>query len=370
MTVVMLMSAALSATACPRTVGVDRTDRFLADAWSAYKQRYLRADGYVLDPSRGNGEVTSEGQGYTLLRAAWMRDAQTFDRVLAWTEQHLKRADGLHSWRWTPDNGGHLIDPNTASDADQEIAFALALGATAFGRPALLDRARELLLAIRHYASIPLPLGWFPAAGNWAVSDRIVNLSYFVPYAHPYFARIDPDGNWDTVTDAGYDLIAKVLSIPGVRLVPDFLHVDEEGEAALLPHDVTLSRDFGSDGMRLFWRTAFDCRLHGGTRACADHLGAHWLTMMLSRDGRLYTRYALDGSPVERTESVSFYATALPFLEIHSPATARPLRAERLSDDTLKDVMRRRDRYYDANWVWFGMALADGWLVRRTPAPD
>src|SRR5687767_12247556 len=142
------------------------TEDFLSDAWTAYKRLYIHADGYVLDRTRGEGEVTSEGQGYALLRAAWMRDRQTFDRVLAWTEQRLKRADGLYSWRWAPAHGGGILDANTATDADQEIAFALILGAEAFGRESLLSRARELLQAIRHNETIPVAEGWFPAAGN------------------------------------------------------------------------------------------------------------------------------------------------------------------------------------------------------------
>ena len=137
-----------------------------------------------------------------MLRAIWMRDEDAFDRSFRWTEQHLKRPDGLYSWLWTPAAGGKILDANTAADADQEIAFALILGSQVFLDPQMLVRARQILLAIRQNEKIEVGPGWFPAAGNWAVSQRIVNLSYFVPYAYPYFARIDPEGRWETAIES------------------------------------------------------------------------------------------------------------------------------------------------------------------------
>jgi hypothetical protein len=41
-----------------------------------------------------------------------------------------------------------------------------------------------------------------------------------------------------------------------------------------------------------------------------------------------------------------------------------------VGDDALDHLMRVDDRYYDANWAWFGLAAADGILARRTPSLD
>lgn len=110
-------------------------------------------------------------------------------------------------------------------------------------------------------------------------------------------------------------------------------------------------------------------RLHRAIRGCADPLGADHLTRMLARDGRLFTRYAVDGTPLERTESWSFYGAA-PYLRAHAPPTAASVRATRLGDETLRRVVDEPGRYYDANWVWFGLALADGLLLAGTPPVD
>ena len=364
-----LALAAAAAASC----GGERPDpggAFLEEAWAAYKTHYIHTDGFVLDPDRNGGEATSEGQGYALLRAVWMRDRPTFERVYRWTEERLRRPDGLYSWRWTPAGGGRIVDANTAADADQEIALALVLASAVFADVALLERARALLRAIRAGEALAVEDAWFPAAGNWAVADRIVNLSYFLPYAYPYFARVDPEGGWEQVTAAGYRLIARALAAEGARLVPDFMVVAEDGSIGRLGEDSPLSQDFTSDGMRLYWRAAFDCALHRAIRGCADPLGADQLTRMLARDGRLFTRYAVDGTPLERTESWSFYGAALPYLRAHAPPAAASVRATRLGDETLRRVVDEPGRYYDANWVWFGLALADGLLLSETPPVD
>ena len=352
-----LAIATLASVVCRPAPGPEA--EWLDTAWDAYKRTYLHHDGYVVDPGRGEGEVTSEGQGYALLRAAWMGDAPTFARVFEWTEQHLRRADGLYSWRWSPVGGGRVLDANTATDADQEIALALILASSAFDQADWLTRARELLTAIRRHASVETPGGWFPSAGNWAVADRIVNLSYFLPYAYPAFATIDPASRWEEATRTGYDLMARVLAIPGVRLIPDFMRVNEDGAASLLAAHAGVSGDFTSDAMRVYWRVALDCHLHQRTQACADPLNVRTLTQLLARDGRLFTHYTTGGMPLDTTESVSFSAMALPFLLLHAPAAAGAVRAERLTPSVLDEVATNRDRYYDANWVWFGLAAAE-----------
>jgi hypothetical protein len=52
------------------------------------------------------------------------------------------------------------------------------------------------------------------------------------------------------------------------------------------------------------------------------------------------------------------------------PQRARRWRVRELGDDALDQLMRVDDRYYDANWAWFGLAAADGVLARRTPSLD
>lgn len=87
------------------------------------------------------------------------------------------------------------------------------------------------------------------------------------------------------------------------------------------------------------------------------------------RDGRLTTRYALDGTPLAEDESLSFYAALLPGLRRHAPEVASTALEPRLDAEALGRLMAARDRYYDHNWVWLGLALDRGLIAARTPAP-
>src|SRR5581483_2836031 len=108
------------------------TYTLLQSSWEKYKTQFLNKDGRIIDPSQNN-ITTSEGQSYALLRAVWMDDKDTFDKVWTWTKNDLKRPnDHLFGWRWGKrssgtygfiENGGD----NSASDADSDIALALIL---------------------------------------------------------------------------------------------------------------------------------------------------------------------------------------------------------------------------------------------------
>ncbi len=328
---------------------------------------YVHADGYVLDRTRGGGEVTSEGQAYALLRAAWMGDLATFERVLRWTDERLRRPDGLVSWRWAPGGAGRLLDVNSATDADADLAFALIVAAARFERPSYLVRAREAVRAIRMASSIGVPAGWFPSAGNWATTSRVVNLSYFTPYAYPYFEAIDPDGGWREVTTIGYGLLDAAVRAPR-RLPPDFMAIDLDGQIAQ-PTDPGLSRTFSFDAVRTYWRVELDCRLHGGDRAC-QHPSADGVTEILRREGRLATEYDVTGRRLTNGESLTFDACMLPMLERRAPDLAAMLRRTRLATEAVRPLLHRTDRYYDLNWIWFGLALADGVVLDHTPRVD
>ena len=356
------------ASACAHAPSGPVTDEdWLALLWREYRETFIHEDGYVYD--RHRGEVTSEGQSYALLRAAWMDDEATFDRVLAWTEATLRRADGLYAWKWCPETG-RIVDHNTATDADMDIAFALIVAAARFERPELLDRARELVVAVRQGTAISVPGGWLPSAGNWAVDQRIINISYFQPYAHPYFALLDPEGDWEAARRAGYGLLTAMRNEAGFRLAPDFMVVGANG-AITLPADYTgLSGNFSFDAVRTWWRVALDCLLNRFDTACGDVAGVAEAASLFARDGAFFAAYDVHGEPARDDESLSLYGALLPALELHEPELAETVLQTRLTPSLLRKVASDPDRYYDANWTWFGLAAAGGLIIERTPDLD
>jgi endo-1,4-beta-D-glucanase Y len=341
---------------------------FLAKSWSVYKEVYLDPRGFVLDRTRERGQVTSEGQSYALLRAVWMRDAAAFERIFDWTERHMLRPDGLYSWLWSPAGEGRVVDANTATDGDQDIAMALLLAAEAFGRERYRTRGTALVATLRRQILLRAGTAVFPSAGNWANAGRIINLSYFRPWAYPYFHRVDPEGGWLQVITTGYDLIHQVRSHPGTLLVPDFSVLTSEGRIASVTRASGFSGEFSFDAMRLFWHVAFDCRLHRRAAACSDPLGASAFAAVIERDGFIGTKYTLSGEMSVSDQSYSFDGGLLPAFEIHAPRLAAKLKAGRLAIGGLVSRLHRPDLYYDQNWTWFGVALSSGFLVERMPA--
>jgi endo-1,4-beta-D-glucanase Y len=339
----------------------------VGNLWRQYKQNYLLTDGRVVD--RRLNRVTSESQAYGLLRAVWMADAEAFAKIFAWTETHLRRPDGLYGWLWQPVRQGRMVDANTATDADQDIALALILAAKSFDQPAYLQRAALLVKAIRQHTGIAVGEGWFISAGNWARSGRIINLSYFSPAAYPYFERLDPQGGWDDLRQLGYRLVARTLARTDTSLIPDFCRVTPQGDIRLLPAEAHHSNLFSFDAIRLYWRVALACRLHGAPLDCEADLGARTLLTVFRRDGKFYQAYSVEGYPRSQRSSVSFYGALLPLFETREPATAAMLRKGPLSPAKILEIAGRVDRYYDLNWIWFGLALSSGWIETRTPPP-
>ncbi len=128
--VLILCFCAQAARGEPRTQmnATGALDELLAN-WSFYKYTFTD-DGRVMDPERSR-ITTSEGQSYAMLRALWTNDKEGFAQYWTWTKEHLQRTDGLFSWKWDE----HVIDDNTATDADVDIALALLLAGRQFANP-------------------------------------------------------------------------------------------------------------------------------------------------------------------------------------------------------------------------------------------
>ena len=70
--------------------------------WQSYKDRFVDKSGRVID--NGNKKIShSEGQGFSMLLALAADDPKTFERIWAFTREHMMvRKDNLVAWRWSP----------------------------------------------------------------------------------------------------------------------------------------------------------------------------------------------------------------------------------------------------------------------------
>lgn len=180
--------------------------------WKRFTTRFVEPEGRVVDTGNGNVSHT-EGQGYGMLLAVAFNDRRTFDRMWEWTKKNLKRPeDAFFSWLWTPSDGGKIADPNTASDGDLLIAWALL---RAFEKWKHLDYQRDagvILAEFQAKAIVPTVLGeqMIPGQVGFFVDEGVMlNPSYAVFPAYNELKKTFPSPAWNALSLGGQKLIEK-----------------------------------------------------------------------------------------------------------------------------------------------------------------
>ena len=221
----------------------------------AFLREWVDPDGRVVRRDQG-GDTVSEGQGYALLLAVAVADRAAFDRIWRWTAQHLQRPDGLLGYHW---QDGSLSDPTPASDADTQVAWALALAGQRFHRPDYTGQARRLATAVvdeeagyDDHGNVTL------AAGPWAVTPGhavTAEPGYWTPPANAVLADLTGDQRWRDLTAADTTHL-KQLTSDGSRLPPDWALLSQGLPRTTGSPDGSTPAQFGPDGMRAaVWST-------------------------------------------------------------------------------------------------------------------
>jgi len=271
-TTVVWLWCALTA-ACTRAA----PDRDLLErSWAGYRSRFVAEDGRVVRPEHTNDTV-SEGQAYTMLRAVWMGDRPTFDRVWRWSLEHLARhgreQPSLWAWRWTPADGGAVVDWNVATDADTDAALALLMASDRWptqapGLPQYGAAARAMLADLAVFAVadedgtvVMLPGAW---ADQRSVGQGLVlNPSYLSPAAYRVFARETSDPRWSALATGAYVVLGALCRGHEARPIPDWIRWRSHGRWQ--PEgDTPIS---GWDAIRVPWRVATDVLWFGAPDA-------------------------------------------------------------------------------------------------------
>lgn len=349
----------------------------LAELWREYKQEYLEpGTGRTLDKQREN-ITTSEGQAYTMLRAAWVSDQAVFEQSWQWTKNNLqhKQGDKLFAWLFgqAPDGSYRVLHErggdNTASDGDTDIALALVFAAHRWSDDKYLEDAKPIIRDI--WEKEVVEVGGQPvlAANNLEKSattpDVLVNPSYFAPYAYRIFAGLDPEHNWNALADSSYDWIEKSQEASlgtdkrDGGLPPDWMLVNRESGAISPPSQAGLTANFSYDAIRTPWRLALDYEWNKAPEAKQalermTELGRSW-----REDGRIVATYAPDGRPATDQQNPAAYGATLGYFMVTDSGTGDAVYNEKLKVlyNPDKPGWTEKLSYYDSNWAWFGLAL-------------
>ena len=207
--------------------------------------------------------AVSESASYAMLRAIWMKDKKSFDKVWRWTKDNLQHSqiewvyffkdinhpdngwkkvddlgierDHLFAWRWTPTiaqrdrkgiredgvmyyrwqqptKGHNPNDPwrdgwDAASDADQDIALALiyadALWGSKFGDLHFdyASNAKQIINDIWKKETY-VKRDYRYLAGGPGIHS--IEPGYLSPFTYRVFDDFDPDHSWFDLVDSSY----------------------------------------------------------------------------------------------------------------------------------------------------------------------
>jgi len=350
----------------------------LSSSWDSYKAQFIQSDGRSIDPSQQN-ITTSEAQGYALLRAVWIDDKPTFDKVYNFTINNMKRPkDNLFGWRYGKlASGTYGFLPgggnNSAADADSDIAYALILASKRWNDPIYKNHAMPIIKDMWKYETATTSAGKrYIIAGNWAQDQQklIINVSYFAPYEWRTFAEVDHQHDWLSMIGPAYQLLNSAGSTPldkakAVGIPPDWIAIDRRTGALSAANVSNLTTNYSFDAMRTPWRIALDYQWYKDPQAL-NYLKKSYalLGQQYDKSHTLASTYAHDGSVVTAAENPAMYATALGYFTVINKPVAAQIYQNKIiklySND--QNTFNKTIPYYEQNWLWFGAALYNNFL--------
>lgn len=205
--------------------------------WFAFARRFLHPSGRVMDT--GNRHVShSEGQGYALLAAVRAHDQASFERILNWTVEALRRPhDTLLAWRWRPDSDVPVDDLNNATDGDVFVAWALAIAGDMWRVPRHRARAAQMARDILRRCVVQSDgrTLLLPGAYGFRNGQRtVVNLSYYTLPALRALSFLAPDPAWRRL-EADFLPLLRAARFGTWGLPPDWLELPARGNAHATP---------------------------------------------------------------------------------------------------------------------------------------
>ncbi|HVW23323.1 MAG TPA: glycosyl hydrolase family 8 [Candidatus Saccharimonadales bacterium] len=337
--------------------------------WQTYNNDDWRA-GRTIDP-HGN-VTTSEGQGYTMLRAVWSNDPKIFAETWRWTAQHLQRPDKLFKWRFSQESGSN----NTASDADTDIALALVMAGSRWHNAAYLAQAKLIIPAIWQQEVVTINGQPYMTADQLEkdASEPILNPSYWAPYAYRIFGQLDAGDDWRELADQSYNELRdasqqQLDTDSSANLPPDWLKIDAQTGRLSADNSNGHDTNFGYDAFRAVWRVALDYQWNHDTAAKNMLASFSKLAEFWNHNHRLNAIYSHDGQVVVQYESPAMYGGALGYFTVIHPDLAEAIVTHKMQL-LYNDHTHSFDQtvgYYENNWLWFGLALYSDRLPKFAP---
>jgi endo-1,4-beta-D-glucanase Y len=283
--------------ACTLTT-IANASQVVQAAYEAWKTTFVTATGAgaagnlrVVRITDSNDTV-SEGIGYGMLAAVYMGDRATFDGLWGYAKSHLT-GKGLMHWQINSSNA--VIGMGSATDADEDIAWALLMASNQWSSSSYLTDAKAQINGI--LAGSVASDGLLKPGDGWG-NTNVTYPDYFSPAYFRAFAAATNNPRWTgDILDRNYAVLMNVTGEYG--LVPD-------RTTGTYQHN---GYTYSYDACRMPWRIAMDYCFSGEPRAKAylTKIGAFFDNIGAANIG---DGYSLTGMATSNFKNMAFIGPA------------------------------------------------------------
>lgn len=329
------------------------------------------ADGLrTVRPDTPDGEpysTVSEGISYGMMISVMMDDQARFDGFFRYADRWANK-NGLMSWYISAD-GERALGSGAASDADEDIAWALLMASRVWGGNGSLKQSYEAL-AIRQIERIYRfevesgeRLGMFLPGDEWR-GKNVFNPSYFAPYQYRLFGEVTGNvAGWQRVIDVGYEIIERCLNIQNGNhnngLVPAWCDFEGRPVEAFPGAE----QNYQTDSARLPFRMALDWALTRESRAKSylDKISSFFVDQGAAH---IIDGYELNGAPCPDRKTLDHGDGSAVFVGCAAVGAMCDIKYKDFVDAAYERVktgrLLARSRYYNHCWTVMSLLMLTG----------
>jgi endoglucanase len=352
----ILLTSCSSTTSTTTQSAANTTLRHAKSLAVGFLNRYVASDGRVIRYDQG-GDSVSEGQAYALLLAVATHEAARFDSVWTWEKDNLQEPSGLFAYHWS---NGAVVGTGNATDADLDTAWALVLGANAFGQPAYRKDGLAVAKAILANETVVSNGLLELVGGPWARNaPYLVDPSYFSPEAMAALATASGNRRWTELATNSQQLVSDLQGRDSNRsLPPDWALLSSSGAISASPPPSGVGPvAYGLDAQRIPVWYAADCVASGRALSADD-----WPIISGLAASGSYESYSLSGAVQQTyTNNLGLVAAAA-----SADADRQPIPGGAL---LTRATINLDQTYYGDAWVALGTVLLTTKLLSPCP-PD
>jgi endoglucanase len=334
----------------------------LKKSYDSYLKEFMSKDGRIIDPDRNN-VTTSEGQSYMLLKSVVLNDQKTFDLVYKWSKNNLQRKDKLFAWLWgkSPTGEYKILDNNSATDADIDIAFVLLIAYEKWNDEKYLKEAIPIINSIWNNETkrIGYYLILMPGVAQ-TYSDKIeINPSYFSPYQFRFFQKYDAIHDWNCLIDSSYYYLNQVMSKTQTGLPPNWFLIEAVQNKEQIVLEDSERSDFSYDAVRVFQRIYLDYVRTGEKRALPILAHSKFFIDKWIESGEdnknFYVNYKADGQLRDKDKFIGSIAILIPVISVYDSNVAAEMYKKEVEPYFENEgYWKTKHDYYGKNLLWFG----------------